>query len=129
MDKCPCIIWHYLMWHEKPQKKWRNSNNYHVIIFYLIYDDHLIENIFGTIVFFTFRTIEKLFFILRYIRFYEMNFFCWNLMSWEAFIPKYSAFFRGTQVVGKLPGWKCLRVPRKNAEYLGINSSHGIKFQ
>ena len=33
--------------------------------------------------FFTFRTIEKLFFILRYFRFYEMNFFCWNLMPWE----------------------------------------------
>ena len=40
------------------KKKWRNLNNYHVIIFYLIYVDHLIENIFRTVSFVTFRTIE-----------------------------------------------------------------------
>ena len=121
----------------KATTKWRNSHNHHVNIFYLIYVNHLIENIFRTVsFFFTFRTIEKLFFVLSYIRFYEMNFFHWNLMPWEAFIPKYSLFFRATrkkfsawQVPGKLPGWKCLRVTRKNTENLGINASHGIKFQ
>ena len=81
---------------QKPQKKWRNLHNYHVIIFYLIYVHHLIENIFRTISCITFRTIEKLFFVLSYFRFYEMNFFHWNLMTWEAFIPKYSVFFRVT---------------------------------
>ena len=120
----------------KSTKKWRNSHNYHVIIFYIIYVDNLIENIFRAVSFFTFRTIEKLFFVLSYFRFYKMNFFHWNLMPWEAFILKYSAFFWETrkkisawQVRGKFPDWKCLRVSRKNAENLGINASHGIKFR
>ena len=84
------------------QKKWRNSHNYHVIIFYKIYVDNLIENIFRAVSFFTFRTIEKLFFVLSYFRFYEMNFFHWNLMAWEAFIPKYSSIFRVTRKIFSL---------------------------
>ena len=36
------------------------------------------------------------FFVPSNFRFYEMNFFYWNLMPWEAFIPKYSLFFRVT---------------------------------
>ena len=42
----------------KIHKKCRNLHNYHVIIFYLIYVDHLIENIFRTVSFLTFLTIE-----------------------------------------------------------------------
>ena len=95
------------------KKMLRNSLNYHVIIFYLIYVDHLIEDIFITVSFLTLRTFEKLFFVLSYFRFYEMSFFHWKLMSWEAFIPKYSVFFSGDtqklsvgQFVGILPDWK-----------------------
>ena len=40
-----------------------NVHYWHVIIFYLIYVDHLIENIFRTDSFLTFRTIKKLFFV------------------------------------------------------------------
>ena len=118
------------------KKMWRNSHNYHVIIFYIIYVDNLIENIFRAVSFFTFRTIEKLFFVLSYFRFYKMNFFCWNLMPWEAIIPKYFVFFRVTQKFqsGKLlenycQAEKILRVTRKNIEYLGINDFNSIKFQ
>ena len=130
------FLWICPLFRQNPKKKWRNSHNYHVIIFYIIYVDNLIENIFRAVSFFTFRTIEKLFFVLSYFRFYKMNFFHWNLMPWEAFILKYSAFFWETrkkisawQVRGKFPDWKCLRVSRKNAENLGINASHGIKFR
>ena len=75
--------------------------------------------------FFTFRTSEKLFFVLSYFRFYKMNFFPWNFMPWEAFIHKYFEFFWETrkknsawQVLGKLSDWKFLRVTRKIMEYL-----------
>ena len=80
-----------------PQKKLWNLHYCHVIIFYLIYVDHLIENMLRTVSFFTFRTIEKLFFVLSYFRFYGMNFFYWNLMSWDTFIPNFSVFFRETR--------------------------------
>ena len=69
----------------KPWKeaKRRNLHNYHVIIFYFIYVGQLIENIFRTVCFCfsSYRTIEKLFFVLSYFRFYEINYFCWNLLS------------------------------------------------
>ena len=102
----------------KASKKWRNLHIYHVIIFYLLYVDHLNENIFRTLSFLTFRTIEKLFFALSYFRFYGMKFFHCNLMLWDAIIPKYFVFFRVThfsvwQVPDKLPDWKFLRVTRK----------------
>ena len=42
---------------QKPQKKWRNLHNYLVIIIYLHYEYHLIENIFGTVSFLAFLTI------------------------------------------------------------------------
>ena len=74
-------------------KKWRYLNNYHVIIFYLIYVDHLIENIFRTVSFLTFRTIECCSYVLSWFRFYAMNCSYWNLMSWKAFFPIYSIFF------------------------------------
>ena len=130
------FLWICPLFRQNPQKKWRNSHNYHVIIFYIIYVDNLIENIFRAVSFFTFRTIEKLFFVLSYFRFYEMNFFYRNLMPWDAFIPKFSAFFRETRKhfqSGNFPR-TCqaeifLRVSQKNAEYLSINASHGIKFQ
>ena len=118
------------------KKKWINSHNFHVIIFYLTYVYHLIENIFRTVSFSTLRTIEKLFFVLSYFKFYEMNFFDWNLMPWEAFIPKYLIFSRATrkqisawQLSENLTGWKFVPLTRKIRENLGINTSHGFKFQ
>ena len=53
--------------------------------------------IFGTVSFLTLRTIKKLFFVLSCFRFYDLNFFYWNLMSRDAFIPKFSVFFRETR--------------------------------
>ena len=130
------FLWKCLLFRHKPQKKWRNSHNFHVIIFYLTYVYHLIENIFRTVSFSTLRTIEKLFFVLSYFKFYEMNFFDWNLMPWEAFIPKYLIFSRATrkqisawQLSENLTGWKFVPLSRKIRENLGINTSHGFKFQ
>ena len=118
------------------KKKWRNAHNYHAIIFYFIYVNHLIENILKRSVFFRFRTIEKLFFVLSYFRFYEMNFSYWNLKPWDVFIPKFSLIFRvrGTnfqpvKFSDNCQAEICLRVARENIKYLGINASHGIKFQ
>ena len=118
------------------KNEWRNSHNYHAIIFYLNYINHLFENNIRTISFFTFRTIEKLFFVLSYFRFYEMNFFHWNLMAWEAFIPKYSSLFRVTRKIFSLGSSRencqaeiLLRITRKNTKNMGITASHGIKFQ
>ena len=118
------------------KNEWRNSHNYHAIIFYLNYINHLFENNIRTISFFTFRTIEKLFFVLSYFRFYEMNFFHWNLMAWEAFIPKYSSLFRVTRKIFSLASSRencqaeiLLRITRKNTKNMGITASHGIKFQ
>ena len=105
MYKWACIFsWKYQLFRQKPPKKWRNPHNYHVFILYLIYVNHLIENIFRTVSFSTLRTIEKLFFVLSYFRFYEMNFFHWNLMPWEAFIPKYLLFFSKRRAKNFQPG-------------------------
>ena len=46
------FLWICPLFRQNPQKKWRNSHNYHVIIFYIIYVDNLIENIFRAVSFF-----------------------------------------------------------------------------
>ena len=43
----------------KSTKKWRNSHNYHVIIFYIIYVDNLIENIFRAVSFLHFVQLKS----------------------------------------------------------------------
>ena len=87
----------HISFFDKCQEKWRNLHNNHVFIFYLLYVDHLIANIFRWFSVLTFRTIEKLYFVLSYFRFYDMNFFHWNLMPWEGFTPKYFSSYANFQ--------------------------------
>ena len=87
------FLWICPLFRQNPQKKWRNSYNYHVIIFYLIYVNHLIENIFRTVSFLAFRSIEKLFFVLSYFRFYKTIFSFGNWCHEKCFYWKNSDFF------------------------------------
>ena len=81
----------------KTTKKWSSLHNYQFILFYLHYEEHLVENIFWAVKFLRFRTIEKLFFVLRPLKFYEMIFFHWNLIPWEAFTPNFYVYFHLTR--------------------------------
>ena len=54
---------------------WANLKKTHVIIFYLPYEDHLIDKNIWIDKITKFHTIEKLFFILSLVGIYKMNFF------------------------------------------------------
>ena len=82
----------------------------------------------------SFHTIENLFFVLSCFKFYQMNFFFWNLMPWDVFIPEFSLILRVTRTNFQ-PGMfsdncqaeNLLRVARKIKDNLWINTCHGIK--
>ena len=100
----------------KPHKKWRNLHKHNAILLYPIYANLLTDNIFRAVSSLTPHALEKLFTDQDYLGFHAMNFPHRNPTLLEAHAPKYLVFFKWRAQIfrltflGKLPGWKLLRV-------------------
>ena len=62
---------------------------------------------------------------MSYFRFYERNFFYWNLMPWDTFIPKFSAFFRETRKHFQSGNFLSSFL-RKTKKHMGIKTNRSV---